>query len=107
MLPSSVSARFRRLTYAAGLRRVHLYDLRNCYVSQLLESGVDIAAISTIVGHSSIQITADNYGHLADTAAQSVVDAAFNGLNSVRDHGVTTNANSGVEPLAEKSETPC
>jgi integrase len=90
LLPSGVSARFHELSDAAGLRRVRLHDLRHGYVSMLLESGVDIAAISKIVGHSSIQITADIYGHLADTAAQSVVDAALNGLSRPRDHGVTT-----------------
>lgn len=106
MLPSGVSARFHQLSDAAGLRRVRLHDLRHGYVSLLLESGVDIAAISKIVGHSSIQITADIYGHLADTAAQSVVDAALNGLSSVRDHGVTTKPESAPSSTSQKSETP-
>ncbi|MDX2358576.1 tyrosine-type recombinase/integrase [Dietzia sp. PP-33] len=104
LLPSGVSARFHDLTDAAGLRRVRLHDLRHGYVSLLLESGVDIAAISKIVGHSSIQITADIYGHLADTAAQSVVDAALNGLSSVRDHGVTTGPVSPPVTSASTSE---
>lgn len=105
LLPSGVSARFHDLTDAAGLRRVRLHDLRHGYVSLLLESGVDIAAISKIVGHSSIQITADIYGHLADTAAQSVVDAALNGLSRVRDHGVTTGPVSRSVTTASTSET--
>lgn len=105
LLPSGVSARFHELTDAVGMRRVRLHDLRHGYVSLLLESGVDIAAISKIVGHSSIAITADLYGHLADTAAQSVVDAALNGLSSVRDHGVTTGPVSEVVTTAGEGES--
>lgn len=71
----------------------------------LLEAGVEIAFISKIVGHSPIQITADIYGHLADSAAHSVVDAALNGLSRVRDHGVTTVPVSEPVATAHQAET--
>jgi site-specific recombinase XerD len=39
-----------------------------------LESGVHIKAVADLVGHSSISITGDIYGHTTDTAARGAVD---------------------------------
>jgi site-specific recombinase XerD len=39
-----------------------------------LESGVHIKAVADLLGHSSIAITGDIYGHVSDVAARSAVD---------------------------------
>jgi integrase len=39
-----------------------------------LESGVHIKAVADLLGHSSIAITGDVYGHVSDIAARSAVD---------------------------------
>lgn len=48
----------------AGLRRVGLHALRHSYVSLLVNQGESIKFVSRQVGHRSILITADLYGHL-------------------------------------------
>jgi site-specific recombinase XerD len=42
----------------AGLKRFTPHDLRRSFVSRLLDSGVDIATVAKMAGHSNIQTTA-------------------------------------------------
>jgi integrase len=39
-----------------------------------LESGVHIKAVADLLGHSSIGVTGDIYGHATDNAARGAVD---------------------------------
>jgi site-specific recombinase XerD len=39
-----------------------------------LEFGVQIKAVADLLGHSSISVTGDIYGHTTDTAARGAVD---------------------------------
>jgi len=56
----------------AGLRQVRFHDLRHAYASMLLSQGENIKFIQHQMGHSSIQITLDRYGHLLpDTFSQA------------------------------------
>jgi integrase len=49
---------------AAGLARITLHECRHTYASLTIAAGVNAKALSTYMGHSSIQITYDRYGHL-------------------------------------------
>ena len=48
----------------AGLRRVRFHDLRHTFGSHLIAAGVDLKTVSTLMGHSSISVTVDIYGHM-------------------------------------------
>lgn len=50
---------------AAGLRRVTWHSLRHSFASHLIRSGASLAYVKEQMGHSSIQVTVDIYGHLA------------------------------------------
>ena len=54
------------------------HGLRHCAASLMLASGADIAIVSKLLGHASIAITADVYGHLVGTIAQKAADGAAN-----------------------------
>ena len=43
---------------------VVLYDIRHLFATTLLREGGDLSAVSNLMGHSSIQMTANNYYHL-------------------------------------------
>jgi hypothetical protein len=47
-------------------------------VTAAFASVADIAVVSKLLGHASISITADVYGHLVGTIAQKAVDGAAN-----------------------------
>lgn len=62
----------------AGLERIGLHDCRHTFASYLIAAGVNAKAISTYMGHSSIEITFDRYGHLFPgntTEATGMLDA--------------------------------
>lgn len=73
--PHTVAARARRAWQAAGLDRVTLHECRHTYASLMIAAEVNMKQLSTWMGHSTITITLDRYGHLlpgaeADGAAK-------------------------------------
>src|SRR6185437_8905634 len=59
--PAHLSGRFERLAFAAGLPPIRFHDLRHGAATLALAGGADIAAVSRLLRHSSVQITADIY----------------------------------------------
>ena len=64
MDPSNWHKKFRDLLRAAGIRQVTFHSLRHTFASLLLAQGVDPLYVSRQLGHSTIVITMDTYGHL-------------------------------------------
>ena len=58
----------------AGIRRIRLHDLRHTFGSLLLQNGASIVYVKEQMGHSSIQVTVDIYGHLIPGANVCFVD---------------------------------
>ncbi len=59
---------------AAGVAGVGVHTLRHSAAVDWLESGVHIKAVADLLGHSSIAITGDVYGHTSDDTARAAVD---------------------------------
>jgi len=55
---------FHRYLKDAGIRRIRFHDLRHTYATLLISQGENPKYIQSQLGHSSIQITLDRYGHL-------------------------------------------
>ncbi|WP_376957727.1 site-specific integrase [Azospirillum sp. A26] len=83
---------WRPLCIAAGLvsedggAKYHFHALRHAAVSLLIEQGLPPLHIKRIVGHASISLTMDTYGHLfpEDDAARHAVDRAASLLSGAR-----------------------
>ncbi|HZL50441.1 MAG TPA: tyrosine-type recombinase/integrase, partial [Terracidiphilus sp.] len=58
----------------SGIRKIRLHDLRHTFGSLLIQGGASILYVKDQMGHSSIQVTADIYGHLVPGANVSYVD---------------------------------
>ncbi len=58
----------------AGIRRIRLHDLRHTFGSLLIQNGASIVYVKEQMGHSSIQVTVDIYGHLIPGANVCFVD---------------------------------
>jgi integrase len=56
--------KFYPLLMKAGLRRIRVHDLRHAYASLMLQQGESPTYVKEQMGHHSIQITVDLYGHL-------------------------------------------
>lgn len=53
---------------------MRLHDLRHTYASLLLQAGEPIAYVKQQLGHSSIQVTVDRYGHFIPGANRQAVE---------------------------------
>ncbi len=79
--PTNVSALWRRLRDRAGMgRTIRLHDLRHAMATAWLIAGVPVKVVSERLGHASISITLQIYGHVLrnmqhDAAEQ--MDATF------------------------------
>lgn len=62
----------------AGLPFIRIHDFRHSHASNLIEAGVNIYKISKRLGHSSITITMDRYGHLLDRDETEILSAMRN-----------------------------
>jgi integrase len=75
---------FRNLTYKAttdaGLGRWSPHELRHSAASLLIAQGVPLKLVSETLGHASIRITSDVYGHLFDDAGLVAADAMTDAL---------------------------
>jgi integrase len=58
----------------AGIRKIRLHDLRHTFGSLLIQNGASIVYVKEQMGHSSIQVTVDTYGHLIPGANVNWVD---------------------------------
>ncbi len=58
----------------AKLHEVRVHDLRHTYASLLIQQGESLAYVKEQLGHSSIQVTVDVYGHLVPGSNRAAVD---------------------------------
>lgn len=72
----------------AGIRRVPFHSLRHSYASLLIAQGENPKFIQSQLGHYSITMTMDTYGHLFPDAVEGVgdrLDKQVFGVTSVQD----------------------
>ena len=72
--PSNLRKVFYRLLVAAKLRRVRFHDLRHTFATLLIQQGKVSRTIRDQLGHSSIKVTVDTYGHLVLGGNRQAVD---------------------------------
>jgi integrase len=75
--PSVIHDRARRAWKHAGLAPIGLHECRHTYAAHMIAAGINPKALSQYMGHSSITITLDRYGHLmpgAEHQAATMLD---------------------------------
>jgi integrase len=94
---------FERMLTKAGLRHIRI---RHTFASLLLQQGESAVCVREQLGHGSIQITVDTYGHLISGAKHGAVDRLdeaprCNHLEPRR------NLNHGRRPIAARGSLNC
>ena len=70
--PENFSRAFAKLCNRAGLGHWHPHELRHSGASLTLAQGTPLHVVSEILGHASITITKDVYGHLVEGDRRAV-----------------------------------
>jgi integrase len=65
---------FKRILTKAGLREIRIHDIRHSFASLLLSDGQSPVYVKEQLGHSSIQMTVDIYGHLIPSSNREAVN---------------------------------
>lgn len=78
--PDRVNREIQAITERAGLGRWTPHELRHSAASILLASNVPLKVVSEMLGHSSIRVTADVYGHLLEPARAEAAEAMASAL---------------------------
>ena len=73
--PRNVNHRFEQFRVAAGLPWLRLHDLRHACATFLLAQGVEPRTVMEILGHSTIRLTMDTYGHVLPDRLHTAADA--------------------------------
>jgi len=75
--PSSLNLHTKKAWDKAALTPIGLHECRHSYAAYMIAAGINSKALSTYMGHSSITITLDRYGHLLpgnETQAAHLLD---------------------------------
>ncbi len=89
---NAVTRKFKRMLRRAGLpQEIRFHDLRHTCATIALEEGVEIKALSSMLGHSDVAFTMNTYVHATKkikTTAADKMEAAFQiGYSTVMDIG--------------------
>jgi integrase len=68
---------FRRARVAAEMPWVTFHDLRRSCGTLMIEAGVDIYVVSKLLGHSSVAVTQQRYGHMQVDAMRAGLERTF------------------------------
>jgi integrase len=85
---------FEKALKKALLRHVRIHDLRHTFASHLIQNGESLAYVRDQMGHASITLTVDTYGHLVPGSNRAAVDRLDATSGSSRAASGTKNAKS-------------
>lgn len=69
-----IRRQFKRILRKAGFRDMRFHDIRHTYASLLLTQGESLVYVKEQMGHHSIQVTVDIYGHLIPSSNREAVN---------------------------------
>ncbi|BBH64842.1 hypothetical protein ACTI_15270 [Actinoplanes sp. OR16] len=77
-----------KITAAAGLAGLRIHDLRHTQVGWLISANNSLTGIQRRLGHASISVTSDRYGHLLPVVDENIVATLDAALPAVPARGV-------------------
>jgi integrase len=77
---NTMTKQFHGRVKAAGIGHLRPHDLRHTYGSLLMSQGVALKTISELMGHASIEVTADVYLHSLDVQVRDTARSVENAL---------------------------
>ncbi len=92
LAPDALIERARMAWEKAGLEPILLHECRHTYAAFMIAAGVNAKALSSYMGHSTISMTLDRYGHLMpgnEDEAAGMLEKYLEGEASSRANGTS------------------
>jgi integrase len=107
--PSTVQDRADKAWKEAGLERITPHSCRHSFASLMIAAGVNAKALQTFMGHSSVTVTYDLYGHLlpgSEAEAAGLMDTYLAAQQERQaEHARTAGGVSGAQSGAQHAKT--
>lgn len=71
---------YTQMLKAANVPYLNYHCMRHTFATQMIEKGIDVKTVSSILGHASVEITMDTYCHPSDETKRAGIQKAFRGL---------------------------
>ncbi|KJS29353.1 MAG: hypothetical protein VR64_21285 [Desulfatitalea sp. BRH_c12] len=71
---NTVTNHYNKILQKAGIRKVRVHDMRHTFASILLTNNESLVYVKEQMGHSSIKMTVDIYGHLIPSSNRAAVN---------------------------------
>jgi integrase len=84
--PGTILARARKAWRIAAMQPITLHECRHTYAAFMIAAGINAKALSTYMGHTSITVTLDRYGHLLPGNEHQAATALDRWLNTQTEH---------------------
>ncbi len=97
--PNAVLRQLKRMLKRANLPNIRFHDLRHTCATIALEEGVDIKAVSNMLGHTDCGFTMNTYIHATEKLQQTAADK----MQSAFESGFNRVENSPLIQLIDKS----
>ena len=68
-----MTRQFKKILKNCGIRDLHFHTLRHTFATRCVDSGMQIKALSEMLGHSTVKITMYRYVHLSMSFKQSQI----------------------------------
>ena len=91
--PVTTASRAAKAWHTANLQPITLHQARHTFASLMIAAGVNAKALSTYIGHASITITLDRYGHLMpgnETQAANLLDTYLTAGRAAQPRALTS-----------------
>ena len=73
-VPNTAYRRARRAWAAVGLEPIGLHEARHTFASYMIAAGTNLKSITEIMGHASVTVSIDRYGHMMPGGREEVVE---------------------------------
>lgn len=85
--PNSAYQMLKKILKANDLPSIRFHDLRHTFATQAMQNGVNVKALSGILGHTNTSFTLDTYTHVTNDMKKNATDRMENFMTSLLGDG--------------------
>ena len=104
--PDFFNSLFAKIKKSAGLKELRFHDLRHFFASLLISQGFSPKYVCDQLGHSSIQMTFDKYGHLFPRAREEASVKLEEAIRKGRQDASASGMLADDDEINQKEESP-
>jgi len=104
--PDSFDSLFAKIKESAGLKEIRFHDLRHFFASLLISQGFSAKYICDQLGHSSIQMTFDTYGHLFPRTREEALAKLEKAIRKGRKEAIASGVLANDDEIHSEEEPP-